>query len=136
FSTIQVRATAGDNRLGGDDWDQAIVNWLLEQAKASGADLSNDKIALQRLKEAAEQAKKELSSATSTNISLQYLSVTENGPVHLDEHLSSARFEDMTSELLERTRRPSEAVIKQAGVSVSDFDHLVLVGCSTRMPDV
>src|SRR5699024_2333945 len=77
FSNIQVRATAGDNRLGGDDWDQAIVNWLLEQAKASGADLTNDKIALQRLKEAAEQAKKELSSATSTNISLQYLSVTE-----------------------------------------------------------
>lgn len=136
FSTIQVRATAGDNRLGGDDWDQAIVNWLLEQAKASGADLSNDKIALQRLKEAAEQAKKELSSATSTNISLQYLSVTENGPVHLDEHLSRARFEDMTSDLLERTRRPFEDVIKQAGVSVSDIDHVVLVGGSTRMPAV
>lgn len=136
FSTIQVRATAGDNRLGGDDWDQAIVDWLLEQAKASGADLSNDKIALQRLKEAAEQAKKELSSATSTNISLQYLSVTENGPVHLDEHLSRARFEDMTSDLLERTRRPFEDVIKQAGVSVSDIDHVVLVGGSTRMPAV
>ena len=136
FSTIQVRATAGDNRLGGDDWDQAIVNWLLEQAKASGADLSNDKIALQRLKEAAEQAKKELSSATSTNISLQYLSVTENGPVHLDEHLSRAKFEDMTSDLLDRTRRPFEDVIKQAGVSVSDIDHVVLVGGSTRMPAV
>ena len=136
FSTIQVRATAGDNRLGGDDWDQVIVDWLLEQAKSSGADLSKDKIALQRLKEAAEQAKKELSSATSTNISLQYLSVTENGPVHLDEHLSRAKFEDMTSHLLERTRRPFEDVIKEAGVSVSDIDHVVLVGGSTRMPAV
>jgi molecular chaperone DnaK len=136
FSTIQVRSTAGDNRLGGDDWDQVIVDWLLEQAKSSGADLSKDKIALQRLKEAAEQAKKELSSATSTNISLQYLSVTENGPVHLDEHLSRAKFEDMTSHLLERTRRPFEDVIKEAGVSVSDIDHVVLVGGSTRMPAV
>lgn len=136
FSTIQVRSTAGDNRLGGDDWDQVVVDWLLAQAKSSGADLSNDKIALQRLKEAAEQAKKELSSATSTNISLQYLSVTENGPVHLDEHLSRARFEDMTSDLLERTRRPFEDVIKEAGVSVSEIDHVVLVGGSTRMPAV
>ena len=136
FSTIQVRSTAGDNRLGGDDWDQVIVDWLLEQAKASGADLSKDKIALRRLKEAAEQAKKELSSATSTNISLQYLSVTENGPVHLDEHLSRAKFEDMTSHLLERTRRPFEDVIKEAGISVSEIDHVVLVGGSTRMPAV
>jgi len=136
FSTIQVRATAGDNRLGGDDWDQVIVDWLLERAKAAGADLSKDKIALQRLKEAAEQAKKELSSATSTNISLQYLSVTENGPVHLDEHLSRAKFEDMTSHLLDRTRQPFEDVIKEAGVSVSDIDHVVLVGGSTRMPAV
>lgn len=136
FSTIQVRSTAGDNRLGGDDWDQVVVDWLLEQAKASGADLSKDKIALRRLKEAAEQAKKELSSATSTNISLQYLSVTENGPVHLDEHLSRAKFEDMTSHLLERTRRPFEDVIKEAGISVSEIDHVVLVGGSTRMPAV
>ena len=136
FSTIQVRSTAGDNRLGGDDWDQVIVDWLLEQAKASGADLSKDKIALRRLKEAAEQAKKELSSASSTNISLQYLSVTENGPVHLDEHLSRAKFEDMTSHLLERTRRPFEDVIKEAGISVSEIDHVVLVGGSTRMPAV
>ncbi|MCZ4150534.1 molecular chaperone DnaK, partial [Escherichia coli] len=103
FSTIQVRATAGDNRLGGDDWDQRVVDWLLAQAKAKGADLSKDKIALQRLKEAAEQAKKELSSATSTNISLQYLSVTPEGPVHLDEHLSRAKFQDLTKALLERT---------------------------------
>ncbi|NUL47514.1 molecular chaperone DnaK [Cellulosimicrobium funkei] len=136
FSTIQVRSTAGDNRLGGDDWDQRIVDWLLAQAKSKGADLSKDKIALQRLKEAAEQAKKELSSASSTNISLQYLSVTADGPVHLDEHLSRAKFQDLTSDLLERTRKPFEDVIKEAGVSVKDIDHVVLVGGSTRMPAV
>ncbi len=136
FSTIQVRATSGDNRLGGDDWDQRIVDWLLQQAKAKGADLSKDKIALQRLKEAAEQAKKELSSATSTNISLQYLSVTADGPVHLDEHLSRAKFQDLTKDLLERTRKPFQDVIKEAGVSVSDINHVVLVGGSTRMPAV
>ena len=136
FATIQVRATAGDNRLGGDDWDQRIVDWLLQQAKSKGADLSKDKIALQRLKEAAEQAKKELSSATSTNISLQYLSVTAEGPVHLDEHLSRAKFQEMTNDLLERTRKPFQDVIKEAGVSVSEIDHVVLVGGSTRMPAV
>ena len=136
FSTIQVRATAGDNRLGGDDWDQRIVDWLLQQAKSKGADLSKDKIALQRLKEAAEQAKKELSSATSTSISLQYLSVTPEGPVHLDEHLSRAKFQDLTKDLLERTRKPFEDVIKEAGVKVSDIDHVILVGGSTRMPAV
>ncbi|NUL45948.1 molecular chaperone DnaK [Cellulosimicrobium funkei] len=136
FSTIQVRSTSGDNRLGGDDWDQRIVDWLLSQAKAKGADLSKDKIALQRLKESAEQAKKELSSATSTNISLQYLSVTADGPVHLDEHLSRAKFQDLTKDLLERTRKPFEDVIKEAGVSVKDIDHVVLVGGSTRMPAV
>ncbi|GAA1129602.1 molecular chaperone DnaK [Citricoccus alkalitolerans] len=136
FSTIQVRSTSGDNRLGGDDWDQRIVDWLLNQAKSKGADLSKDKIALQRLKEAAEQAKKELSSATSTNISLQYLSVTADGPVHLDEHLSRAKFQDLTKDLLERTRKPFEDVIKEAGVSVKDIDHVVLVGGSTRMPAV
>ncbi|WOO96602.1 molecular chaperone DnaK [Micrococcus terreus] len=136
FSTIQVRATAGDNRLGGDDWDQRIVDWLLQQAKSKGADLSKDKIALQRLKEAAEQAKKELSSATSTSISLQYLSVTAEGPVHLDEHLSRAKFQEMTNDLLERTRKPFQDVIKEAGVSVSEIDHVVLVGGSTRMPAV
>ena len=102
----------------------------------TGADLSKDKIALQRLKEAAEQAKKELSSATSTNISLQYLSVTPEGPVHLDEHLSRAKFQDLTKDLLERTRKPFEDVIKEAGVKVSDIDHVVLVGGSTRMPAV
>ncbi|GAA1347122.1 molecular chaperone DnaK [Falsarthrobacter nasiphocae] len=136
FSTIQVEATSGDNRLGGDDWDERIVEWLLAQAKAKGADLSKDKIALQRLKEAAEQAKKELSSATSTNISLQYLSVTPEGPVHLDEHLSRAKFQDLTSDLLERTKKPFNDVIAEAGVKVADIDHVILVGGSTRMPAV
>ena len=136
FSTIQVRATAGDNRLGGDDWDQRVVDYLLQQAKAKGADLSKDKIALQRLKEAAEQAKKELSSATSTNISLQYLSVTPEGPVHLDEHLSRAKFQDLTKDLLDRTKKPFKDVISEAGIKVSDIDHIILVGGSTRMPAV
>ena len=137
FSTIQVRATSGDNRLGGDDWDQRIVNWLLEQVKSkTGADLSKDKIPLQRLQEAAEQAKKELSSASSTNISLQYLSVTPEGPIHLDEKLSRAKFEDLTSDLLERTKKPFQDVIKEAGIKVSDISEVVLVGGSTRMPAV
>lgn len=137
FSTIQVRATSGDNRLGGDDWDQRIVDFLLEQVKSkTGADLSKDKIALQRLREAAEQAKKELSSATSTNISLQYLSVTSEGPIHLDEKLTRAKFQDMTSDLMERTKKPFKDVISEAGVSVSEIAHIVLVGGSTRMPAV
>ena len=136
-STIQVQATAGDNRLGGDDWDQKVVDWLISQVKnKDGVDLSKDRIALQRLKEAAEQAKKELSSSTSTNISLQYLSMTENGPLHLDEKLTRAQFEDMTSELLERTKAPFHQVIKDAGISVSEIDHVVMVGGSTRMPAV
>lgn len=137
FSTIQVRATSGDNRLGGDDWDQRIVDFLLEQVKSkTGADLSKDKIALQRLREAAEQAKKELSSATSTSISLQYLSVTAEGPIHLDEKLTRAKFQDMTSDLMERTKKPFKDVISEAGVSVSEIAHIVLVGGSTRMPAV
>src|SRR5680860_1274001 len=107
FSTIQVRATSGDNELGGDDWDDRIVDWLVTQVKNSaGVDLSKDKIAMQRLRQAAEQAKKELSSSTATSISLQYLSMTENGPVHLDEKLTRAQFEQMTAELLERTKAP------------------------------
>ena len=137
FSTIQVRATSGDNRLGGDVWDQRIVNWLLEQVKSkTGADLSKDKIALQRLQEAAEQAKKELSSASSTNISLQYLSVTPEGPIHLDEKLTRAKFEDLTSDLLARTKKPFQDVIAEAGIKVSDISEVVLVGGSTRMPAV
>ena len=137
FSTIQVRATNGDNRLGGDDWDARIVDWLVKQVKSKdGVDLSKDKIAMQRLKDAAEQAKKELSSATSTNINLQYLSMSESGPIHLDEKLTRSNFQEMTADLLERTKVPFHNVIKDAGVKVSDIDHVVLVGGSTRMPAV
>jgi molecular chaperone DnaK len=137
FSTIQVRSTSGDNHLGGDDWDQRIVDHLLTVVKnAYGQDLAKDKIAMQRLREAAEQAKKELSTAASTNLSLQYLSMTENGPIHLDESLTRAQFEQMTADLLERTKEPFRNVIKDAGVTVADIDHIVLVGGSTRMPAV
>ncbi len=137
FSTIQVRATSGDNRLGGDDWDQRVVDHLVNTVKSSsGVDLSKDKIAMQRLREAAEQAKKELSSSTATSISLQYLSMTENGPVHLDEKLTRAQFQEMTKDLLERTKKPFEQVMADADVKVGDIDHVVLVGGSTRMPAV
>lgn len=137
FSTIEVRATSGDNRLGGDDWDNAIVKWLVERVKSNtGNDLSKDPVAMQRLRDAAEQAKKELSSSTSTNISLQYLTMVDGVPVHLDETLTRAKFEDMTSDLLERTKAPFHAVIRDAGISVSDIDHVILVGGSTRMPAV
>ncbi len=137
FSTIQVRATAGDNRLGGDDWDARVVDYLAKRFKEStGVDVSNDKIAKQRLKEAAEQAKKELSSSTSTNIQLPYLSLTENGPANLDESLTRAKFEELTSDLLDRTKKPFNDVIKEAGVKVADIAHVVLVGGSTRMPAV
>ena len=137
FATIQVRATNGDNRLGGDDWDDRIVKHLLTTVKNNtGVDLANDKIAMQRLRDAAEQAKKELSSANSTNINLQYLSMSENGPIHLDETLSRAQFEQMTSDLLDRTKTPFNNVIKDAGINVSDIAHVILVGGSTRMPAV
>jgi molecular chaperone DnaK len=137
FSTIQVRSTSGDNRLGGDDWDQRVVDHLVKKFKeTTGVDVSKDKIALQRLKEAAEQAKKELSQSTTANIQLPYLSLTENGPANLDETLTRAQFEQMTEDLLERTRKPFNDVIKEAGVKVADIAHVVLVGGSTRMPAV
>jgi molecular chaperone DnaK len=137
FSTIQVRSTAGDNRLGGDDWDQRVVEHLIKKFKeTTGVDVSKDKIALQRLKEAAEQAKKELSSSTSASIQLPYLSLTENGPANLDETLSRAQFENLTGDLLDRTRKPFQDVIKEAGIKVADIAHVVLVGGSTRMPAV
>jgi len=123
FSTIQVRATAGDNRLGGDDWDARIVDYLAKQFKeTTGVDVSGDKIAKQRLKEAAEQAKKELSSSMSASVQLPYLSLTENGPANLDETITRAKFEELTADLLERTAKP--------------FNHVILVGGSTRMPAV
>ncbi|MDR2254257.1 MAG: molecular chaperone DnaK [Bifidobacteriaceae bacterium] len=137
FSTIQVKATSGDNKLGGDDWDARIVDFLVNEVKkSSGVDLAKDKVALQRLKEAAEQAKKELSTATSTTISLQYVSMNENGPIHLDTKLTRAQFEEMTKDLLARTRGPFEAVIRDADINVSQINHVILVGGSTRMPAV
>jgi molecular chaperone DnaK len=137
FSTIQVRATAGDNRLGGDDWDARIVDYLATRFKeTTGVDVTNDKIAKQRLKEAAEQAKKELSSSTSTQVQLPYLSLTDSGPANLDETLTRAKFEELTKDLLERTKQPFNDVIKEAGVKLSDISHVVLVGGSTRMPAV
>ena len=137
FSTIQVRATSGDNRLGGDDWDQRLVDHLVTKFKeTTGVDVAKDKIALQRLKEASEQAKKELSQSTSTQIQLPYLSLTESGPANLDESITRAQFESLTQDLLERTRKPFQDVIKEAGVKVGDIAHVVLVGGSTRMPAV
>jgi molecular chaperone DnaK len=137
FSTIQVRATSGDNRLGGDDWDERLVEYLAGKFKdTTGVDVSGDKIALQRLKEAAEQAKKELSSSSQTGIQLPYLSLTESGPANLDETVTRAKFEELTKDLIERTRKPFTDVIKEAGVKVADIAHVVLVGGSTRMPAV
>ncbi len=133
-----MKATSGDNHLGGDDWDQKIVDWLVDRVKSThGLDLSKDKIAMQRVREAAERAKIELSSGTQTSISLPYIAQdAEKNPVHVDESLSRAQFEQMTSDLLARTKSPFESVIRDAGISVSEIDHVVLVGGSTRMPAV
>ena len=137
FSTIQVRSTSGDNRLGGDDWDQRLVDHLVKKFKeTTGVDVTSDKIALQRLKEASEQAKKELSQSLSTQVQLPYLSLTESGPANLDETITRAQFESLTQDLLERTRKPFQDVIKEAGVKVGDIAHVVMVGGSTRMPAV
>ncbi|KXO94605.1 molecular chaperone DnaK [Tsukamurella pulmonis] len=135
---VEVRATSGDNELGGDDWDQRVVDWLVEKFKAQhGIDLTKDKMAMQRLREAAEKAKIELSSGQSTSINLPYITVdADKNPLFLDENLSRSEFQKITGDLLERTRKPFQAVIKDAGISVSDIDHVVLVGGSTRMPAV
>ena len=135
---VEVRATSGDNNLGGDDWDQRIVDWLVEKFKSSsGIDLTKDKMAMQRLREAAEKAKIELSASQSTSINLPYITVdADKNPLFLDEQLSRSEFQKITSDLLERTRAPFQAVIKDAGISVGDIDHVVLVGGSTRMPAV
>src|SRR5262245_39524008 len=134
---FEVKATSGDNHLGGDDWDNRIVQWLVTQFKnKNGTDLSGDKMAMQRLQEAAEKAKIELSSAAETTIHLPYLSLTDSGPLHLEEKLSRAEFQKLTSDLLDRTKAPFRAVIKDAGISVSQIDHVILVGGSTRMPAV
>jgi molecular chaperone DnaK len=134
---FEVKATNGNNHLGGDDWDQRIVEWLVKQFKnKNGTDLSGDKMAMQRLQEAAEKAKIELSSAAETSIHLPYLSLTDSGPLHLEEKLSRAEFQKMTNDLLERARAPFQSVIKDAGINVSQIDHVILVGGSTRMPAV
>ncbi len=134
---VEVKATSGDNNLGGDDWDQRVVDHLVTQFKNSnGVDLSADKVALQRLREAAEKAKIELSSSQSASINLPYITASDAGPLHLDENLTRADFQKMTSDLIDRTKSPFNQVIKDAGVKVGDIDHVVLVGGSTRMPAV
>ena len=135
---VEVRATAGDNKLGGDDWDQRIVDWLVEKFQSSnGIDLTKDKMALQRLREAAEKAKIELSSSQQASINLPYITVdADKNPLFLDETLSRTEFQRITSDLLDRTRKPFQQVIADADVPVSDIDHVVLVGGSTRMPAV
>ncbi len=135
---IEVKATSGDNHLGGDDWDQRIIDWLVDKFRAGqGIDLSKDKMAMQRLREAAEKAKIELSSSNQTSINLPYITQdAEKNPLFLDESLSRAEFQKITADLLERTRTPFQNVIKDAGISLSAIDHVVLVGGSTRMPAV
>ena len=135
---VEVKATNGDNHLGGDDWDQRIVDWLVDKFKAqNGIDLTKDKMAMQRLREAAEKAKIELSSSQSTSINLPYITVdAEKNPLFLDEQLTRAEFQRITQDLLDRTRKPFQSVIADAGISVSEIDHVVLVGGSTRMPAV
>jgi molecular chaperone DnaK len=134
---IEVKATSGDNHLGGDDWDSKVVDWLVEKFKSGhGIDLSKDKMAMQRLRESAEKAKIELSSSSDTTINLPYITASDAGPLHLDERLTRSEFQRITADLLERTKGPFSQVIKDAGVSVSDIHHVVLVGGSTRMPAV
>jgi molecular chaperone DnaK len=135
---VEVKATSGDNHLGGDDWDDRVAEWLVDQVrKVQGVDLAKDKIAMQRIREAAERAKIELSSATQTSISLPYIAQdAEKNPIHVDETLTRAQFESMTHDLLDRTKAPFKQVIKDAGIDVKHIDHVVLVGGSTRMPAV
>jgi molecular chaperone DnaK len=134
---IEVKATSGDNHLGGDDWDARIVDWMIEKFKnAHGTDLGKDKIARQRLQEAAEKAKIELSASSETTIHLPYITLAETGPLHFEEKLTRSEFQKMTADLLERTRQPFQQVIKDAGVDVSGVHHVILVGGSTRMPAV
>jgi molecular chaperone DnaK len=134
---VEVKATAGDNQLGGDDWDEKVIDFLVTQFKnKNNVDLSKDNMALQRLREAAEKAKIELSSSSSTNINLPYITASNEGPLHLDESLTRAQFESMTADLLERTKRPVEQVIKDSGISKDKINQVVMVGGSTRMPQV
>ncbi|SNT65029.1 molecular chaperone DnaK [Asanoa hainanensis] len=134
---VEVKSTSGDNHLGGDDWDERVIEHLVKTFRGQhGIDLSQDKMAMQRLREAAEKAKIELSAATTTNINLPYITAGEAGPLHLDVSLSRSEFQRMTQDLLDRTKNPFEQAIKDAGVKVADVDHVILVGGSTRMPAV
>jgi molecular chaperone DnaK len=134
---FEVKATHGDTQLGGDDWDQRVIDWLVNQFKAAhGVDLGADNMALQRLKEAAEKAKIELSQVQQTQINLPFITATNEGPLHLDEQLSRAKFQELTADLLERCRGPFEFAIKDAGLTKEQIDHVILVGGSTRMPAV
>ncbi|QBR93191.1 molecular chaperone DnaK [Nocardioides euryhalodurans] len=134
---VEVKATSGDNHLGGDDWDARVVDWMVNKFKmGNGVDLAADKIAKQRLQEAAEKAKIELSSSSETTIHLPYITHGESGPLHFEEKLTRAEFQKMTSDLLDRTKAPFQSVLKDGGVAVSAIDHVVLVGGSTRMPAV
>src|ERR1700756_5550443 len=135
---VEVEATSGDNHLGGDDWDQRIVDWLIDKFRSqTGIDLTKDKMAMQRLREAAEKAKIELSSSASTSINLPYITVdADKNPLFLDEQLTRAEFQRIPQALLDRPRKPFQSVIADADISVSDIDHVVLVGGSTRMPAV
>lgn len=134
---FEVKSTSGDTDLGGDDWDQAVIDWLVETFKGtSGVDLSRDNMALQRLKEASEKAKIELSQVQQTQINLPFITATDQGPLHLDETLTRSKFESLTANLLERCRKPFEGAIRDAGLDKSGIDHVILVGGSTRMPAV
>ena len=134
---FEVKSTHGDTSLGGDDWDQRVIDWLVTQFKnAQGVDLSADRMAMQRLKEAAEKAKIELSQVQSTQINLPFITATADGPLHLDETLSRSKFQEMTADLIERCRIPFEQALKDAGLSKGDLNHVILVGGSTRMPAV
>ncbi len=134
---FEVKSTSGDTELGGDDWDQKVIDWLVDGFKSeNGVDLSKDPMALTRLKEAAEKAKIELSSVQETEINLPFITANENGPIHLLKNLSRSEFERMTADLVERTREPFNNAIKDAGITVSDIDHVLLVGGSTRIPAV
>ncbi|GAB2623915.1 molecular chaperone DnaK [Nocardioides ginkgobilobae] len=134
---VEVKATSGDNHLGGDDWDARVVDWMVKKFKDNnGVDLAADKIAKQRLQEAAEKAKIELSSSSETTIHLPYITHGESGPLHFEERLTRGEFQRLTADLLERTKAPFQAVLKDAGVAISAIDHVVLVGGSTRMPAV
>ncbi|MBZ5735388.1 molecular chaperone DnaK [Nocardioides sp. TRM66260-LWL] len=134
---VEVKATNGDNHLGGDDWDNRVVEWMVKKFKdGNGVDLGADKIAKQRLQEAAEKAKIELSSSSETTIHLPYITHGESGPLHFEERLTRSEFQKLTADLIERTKAPFQQVLKDAGVKVSDIDHVVLVGGSTRMPAV